>query len=184
LVFGAALYPMLAGLAKIKDRMTESAPNTLDGLDYMAFSFYNDNGVNMSLEEDYRAIHWLQENIQGSPTIVEAQIPEYRWGSRISINTGLPAVLGWNWHQRQQRTGHDGDVWTREGHIREFYNTPFQEVAADFLNQYRVRYIIVGQLERAYYTPDGLAKFDQWNNQLWHEVYRDGQTVIYEVGGG
>ena len=30
----------------------------------------------------------------GSPTVLEAQIPEYRWGSRVSIYTGLPTILG------------------------------------------------------------------------------------------
>jgi hypothetical protein len=62
-----------------------------------------------------------------------------------------------------------------------------------------VRYIVVGQLERIEYTPgapngpvpandpnglptpSGLLKFDQYNGTLWKEVYRDGQTVIYEV---
>ncbi|HLF89936.1 MAG TPA: DUF2298 domain-containing protein [Anaerolineales bacterium] len=183
MVFGAAMYPAIAGLAKVKDRMTDAAPHTLDGDTYMSYAQYNDNGVNISLDEDARAIHWLQENVQGSPAIVEAQVVEYRWGSRISINTGLPAVLGWNWHQRQQRTAHDADVWTRANEITDFYNTPFPDVATDFLNRYDVQYIIVGQVERVYYSPEGLAKFDQWNGQLWHEVYRDGQTAIYEVGG-
>ena len=65
-----------------------------------------------------------------------------------------------------------------------------------FLRKYNVRYIIVGQLERAKYAPgapggpapagdpDGLLKFDANNNVLWHEVYRDGQTVIYKVLDG
>jgi YYY domain-containing protein len=183
LIFGAAMYPAMAGLSKIKDRMTENAPNSLNGQEYLTVARYNYNGVDMALDEDYRAIRWLEENIQGSPTIVEAQLGEYSWGSRISINTGLPAVLGWNWHQRQQRTGHDQDVWDRYYQITDFYNTPIQEIAVDFLNRYHVRYIIVGQLERAFYTPDGLAKFELWNGQFWHEVYRDGQTVIYQVGG-
>ena len=183
MVFGAAMYPAMAGLAKIKDRTTESAPHSLDGAEYLTVAHYNYNGVDMGLEEDYRAIRWLQDNVQGSPTIVEAQLVEYTWGSRMAINTGLPAVLGWNWHQRQQRTGHDTDVWDRYNRILEFYNTPLQDVTVNFLNQYDVRYIIVGQLERAAYTPEGLAKFEQWNGQFWHEVYRDGQTVIYEVGG-
>jgi hypothetical protein len=33
-------------------------------------------------------------------------------------------------------------------------------------------------------VPDGLLKFDQNNGTLWNEVYRDGQTVIYEVPAG
>ncbi|MFQ5617215.1 MAG: DUF2298 domain-containing protein, partial [Anaerolineales bacterium] len=111
LVFGAFMYPVLGGMAKIEDRMAEDAPHTLDGMAYMPYARYNDNGRDMHLDEDYRAIRWLQENVEGSPVIVEGNTVEYRWGGRYSIYTGLPAVLGWNWHQRQQRTGHDSDVW-------------------------------------------------------------------------
>lgn len=183
MVFGAALFPIMASMAKMKDRIAENLPVTLDGQTYMETAHYNFNGIDMPLAEDYRAMQWLGENVQGSPPIVEAQLVEYTWGSRFSINTGLPAVLGWNWHQRQQRTGHDADVWQRANEITNFYETGDAAIAVDFLNHYGVRYIIVGQLERAAYSPEGLAKFDQWNGQYWHEVFRDGQTVIYEVGG-
>jgi uncharacterized membrane protein len=49
------------------------------------------------------------------------------------------------------------------------------------LRKYDVRYIIVGQLERNHYPGPGLEKFSQANGSLWREVYRDGETVIYEV---
>jgi uncharacterized membrane protein len=44
-----------------------------------------------------------------------------------------------------------------------------------------VRYIIVGELERAAYTPEGLAKFKAFDGKYWNAVYHDGNTVIYEV---
>ncbi len=181
LVFCMAMYPLLGSVAKIRDRIAEAAPVTLDGMRYMEYANYFERDRELLFAEDYRAILWLQENVIGTPTIVEAQIVEYRWGSRISINTGLPAVLGWNWHQRQQRTGHDGDVWLRASEIEQFYLTTDIALAQSFLKQYGVRYIIVGQLERAYYDGPGLDKFPALNGQYWREVYRDGQTAIYEV---
>jgi hypothetical protein len=39
----------------------------------------------------------------------------------------------------------------------------------------------VGQLERAEYTPDGIAKFKRYEGKYWREIYRDGDTAIYEV---
>ena len=63
----------------------------------------------------------------------------------------------------------------------QFYNTAELSFVHDFLAKYDVRYIIVGQLEQIYYEEDGLQKFEQFNGNLWKEVYREGQTVIYEV---
>jgi uncharacterized membrane protein len=62
-----------------------------------------------------------------------------------------------------------------------FYGTIDANAARDFLRKYNVRYIIVGQLERAKYAGDGLSKFEVYDGKLWNAVYRDGQTVIYEV---
>ncbi len=178
----SALFLLIGGMDKIQDRTTPSAPHTLDSMTYMATSQYYDYGVMMDLSEDYRAIQWLQDNVQGSPVIVEANIPEYRWGSRYTIYTGLPGVVGWNWHQRQQRALTPEWVTNRVAEINRFYTTTDSTVVRDFLVRYNVRYIIVGQLERAVYASGyGLRKFEWFEGRFWREVYRDGQTVIYEV---
>ncbi len=184
LVFGAALYPLIGGRAKIVDRMAPDAPHTLDGMTYMEYSTYSVNDYNMDLSQDYRAIRWMQQNVQGSPVIVEANTTEYGWGTRFTIYTGLPGVVGWNWHQRQQRgIVDDAEVWNRVNGVADFYNTFDPQQAETFLQTYDVKYIVVGQLERAMYDPAGIAKFERLNGNLWHEVYREGDTVIYQVGG-
>ena len=198
LVAGAILFLMLGGMDKIRDRMTVGIPHTLDSMDYMAYAHYADYGVDMSLSEDYRAILWMQENVQGSPVIVEAASAgvQYHWHQRFSIYTGLPDVIGWEWHQIQQRVLDASTVMSRGKEVDAFYATIDFAAARDFLRKYNVRYIIVGQLERAKYAPgapngpvvagapDGLLKFDQYNRLFWNEIYRDGQTVIYEVPAG
>ena len=151
-LFGAVLYPLTATFAKVRDRMTPLTPISLDGMAFMKEAVYDDLGQQISLAGDYDAIKWMQENVQGSPVIVEAQIPEYRWGSRYAIYTGLPAVLGWNWHQRQQRAAVEAlDVPTRAEDIFSFYLTTSPSEAIDFLTQYDVRYVVVGELEQLYY---------------------------------
>jgi YYY domain-containing protein len=152
LVFMAALYPFTATQAKISDRIAQEAPHSLDGMAYMPYSTYHDIAGPMDLAEDYEAILWMQENIEGSPVIVEANTPEYRWGSRYTIYTGLPGVLGWNWHQRQQRGfGGDNSVMERAFDIASFYANPSIEEAWDFIQEFDVSYIVVGQLEKQYY---------------------------------
>jgi YYY domain-containing protein len=182
-VAATALYPFTATIAKIGDRMAADAPHSLDGMTYMPFAEYADEGVTMDLSQDYAAIRWLQENVSGSPVIVEANTVEYHWGTRITIYTGLPGVVGWNWHQRQQRSlASDAWVWDRVKGIDDFYQTTDVQSAANFLRKYAVQYIILGQLERAKYAGPGLDKFPAQEGVLWREVFRVSDTVIYRVG--
>ena len=181
LVSGAAMFTVSGTSGKIKDRWILEAPRTLDSMAFMEYAHYDDFGQRLALAEDYRAIRWMQDNVQGSPVIVEANCPEYRWCTRFTIYTGLPSVVGWNWHQRQQRVLISPQVEARVAEVGNFYNAIDIEAARTFLKTYDVKYIIVGQLERAEYTPEGIAKFDQYEGKYWREVYRDGATVIYEV---
>jgi uncharacterized membrane protein len=188
LVAGAALYPLWATAAKIKDRMAENAPHSLDGMAYMSYATYSDGDLaaewaTMDLSQDARAIRWLQQNVEGSPVIVEANLRNlYRWGSRFSIYTGLPGVAGWEWHQQQQRAVNP-PAWVTQRilEIDEFYQTTDLKRALDFLRKYGVRYIILGQQERGRYPGPGLEKFESADGSLWREVYRNNDTVIYEV---
>ena len=186
LVMGAFLFTITATTDKIGDRMTASAPHTLDSMTYMKYSQHWDGDL-MDLSEDYNAIRWLQENVQGTPVIVEANCVEYHWCSRMTVYTGLPGVLGWNWHQRQQRGFTSPNlVENRVAEIGMFYTTDNINWTQTFLKKYQVKYIIVGQLERNYYPPvdatlDGLAKFKQYDGKYWKTVYHDKNTTIYEV---
>jgi len=182
LVFFVMLFPITAGVGKATDRMSATASHSLDGMTYMKTSTYFDNDMEMDLNQDYEAIQWMLENIEGSPVIVEANTPEYRWGSRITINTGLPSVVGWNWHQRQQRGVVSSDwVTKRVAEISMFYTTSSRAEAEDFLRRYDVQYIVVGQLEKGNYPGPGLDKFEDWDGDLWQAVYNQEDTAIYQV---
>jgi len=178
---GAFAFTLTATFDKVSDRMATGVPFTLDSITYMQYAQYADFGVTMDLVHDYKAIRWMQDHVQGSPVLVEANCPEYRWCTRFTIYTGLPGVVGWNWHERQQRTLTPQLVEDRVNAIDTFYTTTDVQAALAFLKQYNVKYIIVGQLERAEYPGLGLDKFESQNGKLWHSIYRDGNTVIYQV---
>jgi YYY domain-containing protein len=188
LAAGGLLYTLAGSYAKITDRMSSTAPRTLDGMTYMQYSRYYDGSspelaIDMDLSEDYQAIRWMQDNVKGSPVLVEACSLEYRWCSRYIIYTGLPGVIGWNWHERQQRGAFtDQVVWDRVNAVSAFYGTDDPAEAMAFLKKYHVTYIVVGQLERAFYDPAGIEKFDRMAQagQL-KAVFTVGQTTIYEV---
>ncbi|HLF03094.1 MAG TPA: DUF2298 domain-containing protein [Anaerolineales bacterium] len=186
LITVAALYTVLASSAKITDRISGQTPRTLDGMLYMAYSQYADQGQMIDLKWDYEAIRWMQDNVKGSPVIVEAQVGEYHWGSRYTINTGLPGVLGWNWHQRQQRVIlPDRTIWNRANEINTFYITFDEQEALKFLQKYDVKYVVVGEYEYAYYPPPSLKKFsDMVAAGMLKVAYQNQGTTIYEVAGG
>jgi uncharacterized membrane protein len=196
LVFSVFLFTLYGAMAKIKDRWVTTAPHTLDGMAYMPYATYTEDYpanspyapegqtvLDMDLSQDYRAIRWMQENIQGSPVIVEANSRNlYRWYSRFTIYTGLPGVVGWEWHQQQQRAVNPPDWVTRRVlDIDQFYTSVDTAYVKQFLNLYQVKYIVVGQLEQVTYPGPGLDKFPAFVGNLWNEVYHDENTTIYEV---
>jgi YYY domain-containing protein len=182
LVICGLLFPLAATLDKITDRISDTVPITLDGMDYMQTSIYWQDDVNMDLEQDYQAIVWMQENVQGSPVIVEGTTSLYQWGNRFSIYTGLPAVIGWDWHQRQQKQILPSNwITDRISEVEAFYNTTDAATAREFLEKYQVKYIIVGQLERIRYAQDGLEKFTTYEGVYWKTVFTYKDTIILEV---
>jgi uncharacterized membrane protein len=186
LLIGVMLYPATAARAKVKDRFSaEASPHGLDGMAYMDQAKYSDNNRDLKLADDKQAILWMLRNVAGSPVILEAQTPEYRWGSRFSIYTGLPTVQGWNWHQKQQRSVVPLVVDRRVAHVKEIYDTTDLNRAKHLLETYRVSYIVVGELERAYYNAAGLAKFDALVEEGYLKLaYQGGAVRIYRVVAG
>jgi len=184
LVFCAALYPILGSVAKVKDRFFgQAGPGGLDGWAYMQTARYADYNQEFDLKWDYEAMRWMLDNIVGSPAIIEGYAGEYHWGARYATNTGLPSVIGWNWHERQQRAvAGDQQVLERMADVNFFYDTPFADDARQVLDRYRVKYIIVGPMERAAYASDSLAKFDGMvNDGRLARVYQNEGVTIYEV---
>jgi YYY domain-containing protein len=179
LVGAALIYPVAATPARLRDRFVPLPP-TLDGAAFMAHAVYQDERGPIELRHDLEAIRWLREHLDGTPIIVEGVTPFYRWGSRITVYTGLPTVIGWDWHQKQQRWGYQQLVDQRIADVTAFYTGTDPAAAMAFLNRYGVRYVIVGTVERNYYPPAGLAKFERMTDQL-EPVYRNAATTIYRV---
>ena len=178
LVLAALAYPLLASKGKIGLRFTDM-PLSLDGMQYMDFAHYSDDGQDLNLGGDAQAIRWLQDNVQGTPVVLEGRSPVYRWGSRISIYTGLPTVLGWDVHEGQQRAGYSGMIQERIGDVERAYSTTTPQEALGILSKYQVRYVVVGGLERKYYPAAGLEKF---RNMPGLQLAYDADGVqIYEV---
>jgi YYY domain-containing protein len=192
LLGGSTIFDTLGTQARVADPAVWAAVQpppggvqphglSLDGMAYMR-GWY---------PEDYAAINWLNANVSGAPTIVEASNGPYAWYNRVSIYTGLPDVLGWGSHEAQQR--YPDQVEGRQFAIQSFYLTTDRAAALSFLSEYHVRYIYVGQLERSCIVTgaNGVcvalpqASLDKFTTMASKgdikPVFTDGATVIYEV---
>jgi YYY domain-containing protein len=190
-----ALYPVFAIPAKVADRYVMDAPRGLDGMAYMQSAQLtgydlSDGAIAYPLKSDYDAIRWLQDNVRGSPTIIEGHAggAGYYWAGRFSIYTGLPGVIGWQWHQRQQRGEALLDsrvIYDRFTDVESLYITPDMDEAQRILRRYQAKYVIVSTYERNRFGESGMPKFDammrRGDLQL---VYSNADVRIFEVTDG
>jgi len=138
------------------------------GLDWLATRY----------PDDARAIDWLlQENPPGSqPIIVEASGDSYTDYNRISAFTGLPTVAGWMVHEWLWRGSYE-PIANRAEEVRYVYESPDEEGTKLLLENYGVKYIIVGTMEKQKYPNLNENKL----TKLGKKVFSSGTTTIYQV---
>ena len=182
LLIGSAIYPVFGTQDRLRDRFEGNVTRlTLDGLAFVEGSVYRDLKGRIDMERDFEGITWLRENVRGSPVVLEANTPTYRWGGRVSIHTGLPSVVGWKWHQEQQRWGYRDMVQPRIRDVDRIYSTSDVSQAMSLLDRYDVKYVYLGQVEKLYYPADGIAKFEAGLAPRLRTVFETEHVTIYEV---
>lgn len=177
LLAGGLVYPFTALPAKVTEWGWSSPKGTLNGFAYLRNATLEMDGKTMNLSEDLEMMLWLRTHATPGSVLLEGTRPLYQWGGRISWHTGLPTVLGWDWHMRQQRPwpGGDNPIYQRQQDIDQFFN----EADPAILDRYQVDYVIIGQLERVTYDPDRIAILESFP-QL-KPVFRSGDSVVYQV---
>lgn len=167
-----AVYTLLLSIALtfpyrayVSRTLEYGSPPTLNGLAYK--ERFN--------ADEYEAIMWLRQNVNYSPTLLEAVGDSYTEYARISASTGIPTVLGWPGHESQWRGYANPEPGIRKPLVRQIYTEVNWSATEALLNQYDVRYIYVGSLERAAYGEAGLDKFAQ-NLEV---AFQNGSVTIY-----
>ena len=149
-------YPLTATLPRLETRFASHlGSRTLNALDWMDYgTIPMTDGSSLAFTEDRAVIDWFNSSVTGTPVLAEAAFGAYRCnGSRISIATGLPAVIGWVNHQTQQRDA--DDLWAREDDLQTLYTEPDVRTKREIIDRYGIEYIVVGQMERSYPRIDG-----------------------------
>ena len=176
------LYPLQAVRTRFRDRFDPSSTFSLDGASFMNTAVYDWEQHHYPLQGDADAIRWMQQSIYGTPVIIEAQLPEYRWGSRFSIYTGLPTVIGWTWHQRQQHAAlPNTSIDRRIQDVATFYQTPSPLIAQRIAKKYNAKFFVVGPTETTTYPAEGIRKFANAVPAYWTVAYSNQAVTIYAV---
>ena len=128
-------------------------------------------------EADMAAVEWINENLEGRPTILEAAGSSYRTDGvvydRISALTGCPTVIGWRTHEWLWK-GDVAAVDARAEDVEAIYACANVELGTMLLEKYDVDYLYVGEVEFIKYK-DG-----EGNSLLDYEYLRSLGEVVYE----
>lgn len=127
--------------------------------------------------EDAQVAQWLNTHVPGMATVLEAHGDSYREFTRISMNTGLPTVLGWEHHTRQRGLT-DQALLDRKKSIRAIYSSDDLELTKQLLVKYKIDFIVVGKIERDNNRPFYPEKFDE-HPEIFTKVASFGATHIY-----
>ena len=141
LVLGGLWYPLAAIPSKADYFRGEP---TLDGLSYLRR--FN--------PADMAGIEWLRANVAPDAVVLEASGGSYspEGAGRISMSTGNPTLLGWDFHERQWRgRAYDALVSGRPEALERIYRTATAEELPALLDEWGVDYVYVGPLERSKY---------------------------------
>ncbi len=128
--------------------------------------------------EDKEVIDFLNKNVKGQPTILEAQGDSYTDYERISVYTGLPTVAGWLVHEWLWR-GSPQYVTSRIPDIITIYETTDPQTALRLLKKYQVKYVIVSDLERQKYKNLSEEKFNKIGRKIFESSNK--KARIYEI---
>lgn len=182
---GLALYPPLSAF-QWDGKLAHW--QGLDGLAYL--------GQANAAELD--GIRWLDAHRQAGDVVLEA--PGCSYGvtdliphDRVSMATGIPTIIGWNFHEYQWRNGQpeiSARIQARQRDVNTIYEDATSAAAREVLDRYGVTYIYVGSLERSGYGSDcqvglpysapALAKLHSLG---WPVVFQQGDVTIYARPG-
>jgi hypothetical protein len=140
---------------------------TLDGQRYFALNY----------PEDRAATNWLVQHVPAGGRIIEAVGDSFTYASRISTNTGIPTVIGWNVHELLWR-GSEAEVSRRRDDVAALYEGKSQDDARRVIARYRARWLVVGRFEREQYPKLDVG----FVRSLGRVVFVAGETFIVDLG--
>ncbi len=160
---------VLAVGGRLRTRHVEAPRWTLDGTAYLSGH----------RPDEAAAVAWIEKNVPGAPVLAEAYGPAYQEYTRFSMNTGLPIVLGWDYHL-VQRGKKRPDIQRRIVDLRTLYSVSSPDAIGEVLSRYSVRFVISGREERTAYGATHATTFQSLSGLL-SPVFSQGDVHLYRV---
>jgi uncharacterized membrane protein len=108
--------------------------------------------------------------------IVESSGGSYSDAGFVSAFTGLPTILGWDFHQYQWR-GNTVESGKRQPAIAQIYQSSAPSEVLALLDKYSVEYVYLGGVERRNYGVSPQA--EERLGRFLETVYQRGGVSIY-----
>ncbi len=164
-----AMVNLPLGVAQgwLQPRVVSPRP-TLDGQAFLRFRY----------PETWFLAHALQGAARPEEAVAEAAGPYYSQHTRITMHTGQPTVVGWEWHLKQR--GQDPiEIAARFTDLQTLYAGRDARARRAVLDRYDVGWVVVGDLERKRY---GLASGDPLRGiPGLVKIAEQGEAAIYRV---
>lgn len=175
------LFAVKAVPARHVDSFTDRF--TLNGYDYMRnMEVAGQTGDMLTVSDDLDLIRYMRSHLTGYPVIAEGYLREYYWNGRIASYTGLPSVIGWQSHLRQQFPHQPNEISQRVEDMFRFYAANNLEEMRQFISLYHIQYIVSGTLEQAIANGRHVGALEQLVVEgTLSIVYEKNSTRLYQV---
>ncbi len=138
---------------------------------------YGMNFLKTNLPDNFNAINWINQNIEGQPVLLEASGDSYTLFNNVSSSTGLPTPIGWLVHEWLWRNGYEAPA-ARQEDVKKIYTTKEFSEFKNLVSKYNISYIIIGTKEFEKYQQINYLNFEKANAKI---VFESGFTKIYHL---
>lgn len=141
------------------------------------------NPVLIASEGETDGATWLVQNAGGYDVLLTADGPNNGYSGTLSAITGIPTVLGSQQAERATRPGWDGYIDRRIADVNTIYtNLTNWTMVSPLLQQYDIRYIVIGSEERLRFGDGVLDSAGVAESHGYLElVFESAELRIYRV---
>lgn len=167
------LLPFLLGFLYLPASIKSITPNSYT---FSIDGFYD---LKLNRPHEAKAIFFAKENIPSKEGILEA-VGEWNKFGLISSNTGISNVINWPDHEKQWRKD-SNEIISRINHVDTIYKTTDSNKAKQLMNQYEIKFILIGENESIKYNAESLDKFYSIASTVFSEKYNGQEIKIMKL---